>query len=169
MKSLKSMSIVLTAVMGLSLIATPAFAGRSKMSAEDVAALEKIGIDINSTSSEDIEKKAEAIEKLVNALKGLSEARMLEAKARQEEAKAAKDELKLKMEAEKAAMKLAKERQKIADKKEKAEKKAQDETFIGGLLDGLNGTGKAIGTETQKGSKKATKTAIGELIDNIFD
>lgn len=162
MRSFKSISVILTVVMMvLCLSAATSFAGRNKVSAEDVAALQKIGIDLSSSSAEEIEKKAIAIERLVNAIKGLAEARTMEAKARKEEAAAAKAELKLKMDAEKARMKLERDRQKIADKKARAEQKRRDDSFVGGLLNG-------IGSETQKGAKKGTKTAINELLEDIF-
>ena len=160
MKRLSTILIGMVVVICLAVV--PAFAKKSKgVSTEDAQALKAIGIDLSSSSAEEIEKKAIAIERLVEALKGLSEARSLEAKARQEEVKAEAAEFKHQMAMEKAALKSQAAKEKLALKKAKAEQKAKDKTFAGGVQ-------KGVGKEITKGTQRATKTAINDFIKDIF-
>ncbi|MEA1926484.1 MAG: hypothetical protein U9M90_04600 [Patescibacteria group bacterium] len=99
----KSLVVTILAIGFALAISFPADARRQKgISAEDVRALQNIGIDLRHASAAEINRKAAAIERLVKTLKDLSNARILEAKARQEEAKAAKAEIKLQQQLQKA-------------------------------------------------------------------
>jgi hypothetical protein len=162
---MKRTSIVLTVLVIVSLMVSPVFAGRSKgVSPEDAAALKSIGIDLSSSTPEQIEAKAEAIERLVTAIKSLSEARMLEAKARQEEAKAAKAELKLQQQAEKAELASQKAAQKAALAQAKMEEKKRKASLGGKVGTAVNnGAGK-----TTKSAINAFSSAISKEIKNIF-